>query len=524
MHWLVVAAVGLACALAAVLAATSDVHVDLAREYPSGRFDPGPLFCGSAYDVTLFARGGYLGGEVPLNQAEVDAACVSGAGRRMVLAALFGLAGAAAVVVATRLRHRARPASDAAPPTGPLVDRVGAMIGFFYFLVSITVAGLLGIGAWWVNVNEQPAALGFVGVALGAALLAFLPRFPRETFIACGALAFLLYGGGVLLGLPTVVMALIALFGVTLWTDRRSGLWALTASLGALGLAVVLLFVRYGFYLPPLEMFVSDRVAIFLFNSSGVVVLTWAVADQVRAARERRALQRQSEAHAAEAAAHHEAEQAARGQVEALADRHRIAREMHDIVAHGLSVMIVQADGARFAAASDPAAATTALATIASTGRASLAEMRRLLSVLRDDTAPVPEGPQPGLGDVPALVQTLVDTGRDIRLTVHGDLSESAEADAVGLTAYRTVQEALTNVMKHAGDDPTAWVTLTVEPRRVVVDVVDDGPGVSGAPTRGHGLRGMSERVEMVGGHLVTGPDARGGFRVLATLPRGDDA
>ncbi len=404
-----------------------------------------------------------------------------------------------------------------------LVDRVGVLIGLFYFLVSITVAGVLGFTVWWVNLEERPDVLAYAGITLGAVLLVFLPRFPRETFVACGVLAFLLYGAGVMLGLPTVLMALIALFGVTLWTDRRSGLWALAASLGSLVVAIGLLFLRFGFYLPPIETFLTDRVAIFLFNSSGVVVLTWAVADQIRAASERRALQRESETHAAEAAAHQEAEQAARGQVEALADRQRIAREMHDIVAHGISVMIVQADGARFAAAADPAAATTALETIAATGRSSLAEMRRLLSVLRDDSVPNPDGPQPGLADVRALVQNLVDTGRDVRLAVEGDLSEIAPSDAVGLTAYRTVQEALTNVMKHAGDDATAWVRLSVEPHRVLVEVVDDGPGGDGAPSSGHGLRGMAERVEMVGGELVTGPDPRGGFRVLATLPRGTD-
>jgi Signal transduction histidine kinase len=397
------------------------------------------------------------------------------------------------------------------------------MIGLFYFLVSITVSGLLGFGVWWVNQRELPGGLAYFGVALGALLLLFLPRLPRATFVACGALAFLLYGSGVMLGLPTVLMALIALFGVTLWTDRRTGLWALAASLGSLALAVGLLFMRFGFYLPPLETFLTDRVALFLFNSSGLVVLTWAVADQIRAARERRVLQAESASHAAEAAAHQEAEHAARGQVEALADRQRIAREMHDIVAHGLSVMIVQADGARFAAPSDPEAATTALATIAATGRSSLAEMRRLLSVLRDDTAPLPEAPQPGLRDITALVRTMAETGREVRLTVRGDVPDDAGGDAVGLTAYRTVQEALTNVMKHAGDDATAWVTLTVEPRQVVVEVLDDGPGGDAELGSGHGLRGMAERVEMVGGHLHTGADPRGGFRVLATLPRSSD-
>lgn len=520
-------ALAVALVLAALLAAGSDVHVDLPKEYQGGAAERPPTFCGSAYDVALFERNGYMGGEVPLNQAEIDAACVRAADWRMVLGGVLALTGGTAALLAgwsalraRRARHALRRLDMTGPPDpAPLVDRVGAMIGLFYFLVSITAAGVLGLQVWWVNLKEQPAALAFVGIALGAVLLLFLPRLPRETFAACGILAFLLYGGGVMLGLPTVVMALVALFGVTLWTDRRSGLWALAASLGSLALAVLLFFFRYGFYLPSIQTFLSDRVALFLFNSSGVVVLTWAVADQVRAARERTALQAEAASRAAEAAAHQQAEQAARGEVEALADRQRIAREMHDVVAHGLSVMIVQADGARFAAAGDPSAATTALATIAATGRASLSEMRRLLSLLRDDTAPVPEGPQPGLADIGGLVRTIADTGREVRFVVHGDLPGPGSTDAVGVTAYRTVQEALTNVIKHAGADARAWVTLSVDPHRVVVDVVDDGTGPQTAGATGHGLKGMAERVDMVGGHLVTGPDPRGGFRVLATLP-----
>ncbi|GAB3877981.1 ATP-binding protein [Terrabacter terrigena] len=104
---------------------------------------------------------------------------------------------------------------------------------------------------------------------------------------------------------------------------------------------------------------------------------------------------------------------------------------------------------------------------------------------------------------------------------------EGEHGSATGLTAYRIVQEALTNVMKHAGDDATAWVTLTVHPASVVVEVVDDGGGAAAgtrapgsAVEQGHGLRGMAERVDMLGGSLVTGPDPRGGFRVVATLPR----
>ena len=517
--WLVAAG---ALAVGSVLAAAADVYVDVPR---MGVDTQPPVFCGSAYDVFLIKRNGYTGGEYARNQAGIDRACVSSSGQFMLVAGLLLLAAATAAVFGLlALAGRPRPGRlagrvwPAAPR--PLVDRVGGMIGFFYFLVSITAAGVLGPGLWWVNHQEQSPALAYVGIGLGAAALAFLPRLPRLTFVVCGALSFALFGTGVMLGLPTVIMALIALFGVTLWTDRRSGLWALGAALGSLALAVALFFLRYGFYLPSIETFLSDRVALFLFNSSGIVVLTWAVADQVRAARERSALQAEAASRAAEAAAHQEAEQVARGEVEALADRQRIAREMHDVVAHGLSVMIVQADGARFAAAGDPSAATTALSTIAATGRASLSEMRRLLSLLRDDTAPVPDGPQPGLADIGGLIRTIADTGREIQFVVHGDVPAPGSTDAVGVTAYRTVQEALTNVIKHAGSDARAWVTLTVDRHHVVVDVVDDGSGPGSAGTTGHGLKGMAERVDMVGGHLLTGPDPRGGFRVFATLPR----
>lgn len=418
------------------------------------------------------------------------------------------------------------PAARAAPggAAQPLVDRVGAIIALLYFVTSITIAAGLDRSTWWVNVRDQPAVLGYVGIGLGALLLLLLPRFPRATFAACGVLAYLLYAVGAMLGLPTVLMALVALFGVTLWTDRRGGLWALAAALASIGVATALLLLRFGYLLPPLETFLSDRVAVFLFNSAAVVVLTWAVADQVRAAREQAALQHESASHAADAAAHEQAERAAVSRADGLADRQRIAREMHDVVAHGLSVMIVQADGARFAAASDPDAATTALATIAATGRASLAEMRRLLGVLRDDTTGVPEAPQPGLADIETLVAGLTAGGRVVHLRQDGELlpHDATEGDAAtGLTAYRIVQEALTNVMKHAGDDATAWVSVTVGPSRVVVEVVDDGLGearVDGGA--GHGLRGMAERVEVLGGSLVTGPDPRGGYRVVATLPR----
>lgn len=201
-------------------------------------------------------------------------------------------------------------------------------------------------------------------------------------------------------------------------------------------------------------------------------------------------------------------------------ERARIAREMHDVVAHGLSVIVVQADGARYAAAQDPDVAVTALGTIADTGRASLAEMRRLLGLLRTEESGV--RPQPRLEDVPHLVEEAVAAGT----RVEADLPQvwPAVPEGVGLAAYRVVQEALTNVRKHAGPQATVRLRVTVDRDAVRVHVADDGRGAAG-DTRGrgegtgHGLVGMRERVGVHDGDLRVGPAVGGGWVVDARIP-----
>jgi signal transduction histidine kinase len=190
-------------------------------------------------------------------------------------------------------------------------------------------------------------------------------------------------------------------------------------------------------------------------------------------------------------------------------------------VAHGLSVMVVQADGARYAAAQDPTAAATALQTISDTGRQALDEMRRMLGVLR--AGPQAESgtgtsPQPRLEELAVLVEE----ARSAGLPVRADLPAPTRPvpDGVALTAYRVVQEALTNVRKHAGRSAAVDLRVAVAVDRVDVVVEDDGNGAT-APDdgRGLGLLGMRERVAAHGGSLEAGPRPSGGFRVAASIP-----
>jgi signal transduction histidine kinase len=207
----------------------------------------------------------------------------------------------------------------------------------------------------------------------------------------------------------------------------------------------------------------------------------------------------------------------------ATAERARIAREMHDVVAHSLSVTISQADGGRYAARSDPQAAIAALETISVTGRQALNDMRALLGVLRqDDDQPL--APQPDADIIPDLVEQVRDGGLDVTLEITGRARKLPPGPA--LAAYRIVQESLTNVLKHAGPTSRAWVRLDWEPQGLRIEVIDDGrgagAGLDGIDTGGgQGIRGMTERATLHGGRLQARPRAGGGFIVQASLPYG---
>jgi signal transduction histidine kinase len=240
--------------------------------------------------------------------------------------------------------------------------------------------------------------------------------------------------------------------------------------------------------------------------------LAWLIGDNLRV---RRAYTRQLEDRAIELERDRE-EKAAQAVTE---ERARIARELHDVVAHHVSVMVVQAAGARRIADKDPAAARMALEAVEAAGRTALTEMRRMLEVLRADDPGM--GPQPGLAELERLISQVRDVGLPVELNVEGNAC--CLPAGMDLAAYRIVQEALTNTVKHGGK-ATARVNVRYSDDNLEIEVIDDGRGAA-APllateaSGGHGLIGMKERVALYGGELQTGPILPGGYRVFARLP-----
>jgi signal transduction histidine kinase len=196
-------------------------------------------------------------------------------------------------------------------------------------------------------------------------------------------------------------------------------------------------------------------------------------------------------------------------------ERAKIARELHDVVTHNVNVVVMQAMAAHGVLSTDPDRARAPLEAIEASGREALAEMRRMLGVLREDEPLL--APQPGAADVPRLAQTLQATGQRIECALSGDLDSLSPG--LGMVVYRIVQEALTNAMKHAAGAP---VQLGVTMRDGCVEVrVRNGPGKGEAEHTGagQGLVGMSERAALFGGELHAGPSDDGGFLVVARLP-----
>ncbi|MEQ4302362.1 sensor histidine kinase [Plantactinospora sp. B6F1] len=371
------------------------------------------------------------------------------------------------------------------PVDGPrsLSADVALALGLLVFGYFGTIAAADNYpGATW------PDAPAFILIAVAALALSVRRRWPLVTLalstVATSAYLVANYPYG-----PILVSFFVAVYTVARHLPIRRAVLGCAAALAAL-LVHVFVSLHEPVGLPG------------LLPGSAWVVVPFAVGVTVRNNRE--------------AAARDRIAQARR-----LADdeRLRIAQEVHDVVGHGLAAINMQAEIALHLLAKRPEQAETALTAISRTSRQALDELRVTLSIVRRDAA-VERAPVPGLDQVAALAARLRQTGLAVTLEVTGE--RRALPVVVDLAAYRVVQESLTNVLRHAGA-ATATVRIGYLPDGVTVEVLDTGHGGAGAaaPGDGHGLTGMRERVDALGGVLEVGPRPGGGFRVFAWLPSG---
>jgi signal transduction histidine kinase len=310
---------------------------------------------------------------------------------------------------------------------------------------------------------------------------------------------------------------LFSLYSVVGFTNRRTGLVAAIAMLIPVAAGAV---TDWWNFIDEQLMPNSDPgLLVRVGTTSGMLVLvlaSWASGERLRSAR-------LLQVALADRADQLERERNQQAQIAAAAERTRIAREMHDVIAHGLSVMIAQADGAAYVIERDPQGARAALERISATGRDSLTQMRGLLGLLRGGEEPTSGAsvPQPGLAQLDELIEEAERTGLRVELRRSGD---GGEVDSlIGLTIYRLLQECLTNARKHGGDHLTVGIDIGTDGTRL--DVLNDRAPSSkilqtGAP--GHGLQGMRERATAVGGQLEA-TETTDGFRVRAWLPHRPD-
>ena len=371
-------------------------------------------------------------------------------------------------------------------------------------LLDVGVPFLLAVLAVTQLVSDEPpgnAALVTVGALAAVLPLAVRRRFPLPVtaVVAAGVVLQVVAADGAPATFASFVATMICIY--TLAREARPVAMATGYAVLAVAVTFVTVLQARDDPIEPFE-FVYPLVYFGLAGGLGALVRQRALrlsAVEGRAAALMSELEREAELAAAQ-------------------ERTRIARELHDVVAHGLSLMVVQAEAAEELLASSPDAAVAPLRRVQDTGREALGEMRRLLGVLRagDDQAPS-TAPQPSLGRIPELVREAADVGLAVDVQVTGE--PAALPLGLELAAFRIVQEALTNTRRHACAT-RACVRLDHTPGGLRIEITDDGRGPSGG-SAGHGLAGMRERAALYGGFLDAGPGPGGGFRVSAVLPVG---
>lgn len=373
---------------------------------------------------------------------------------------------------------------------------------------TLTAAALFPAALVFVSVQERlpdMRPLDLAGVLLMVGVCA--PVCARRRYPLC-ALGAVLAVGGVYAGAGYPASFIPPLFylmaySVAAWDTRPR-------AIAGLGLVIAVMVGLLAADVPNYD----DGGAVI---ASMLAVLFWLAGHALRWRREAT----ENEMRAARESAEIERQQAARAVAE---ERLRIAQDLHDLMTHSMSVVAVQAGMGCHLLATDPERAGAALSAISDISRSTLAELRQLLGVLRAEDGGKETRPAPSIDDLAVLVADVRAAGTPVTLRIDGE--RSLRNPGIELSAYRVVQEALTNVMKHAGATSAVDVVVRYQPDELAVEVSDDGRGMASspgpAPGGGHGLMGMRERVAVWGGRLDAGPRSGGGFKVQATFPHSE--
>ncbi len=359
----------------------------------------------------------------------------------------------------------------------PWLDPVLAVLA-----AGLSLASLLAVDVDAIDPRlHEPNALATVATAVAAGSLGWRRSRPVASFATFVGGAFVVSASFHYIGILSLLM-LLSLFSLATYGSRRDGMAGLAAAIACfavLGLAGV-----------------PDLRTKDVLLAVALLVATWALAEALRARREQQA-----------------------GAVRAAVteERLRIARDLHDVVAHSMSLIAVQAGAGAHVIRTDPEAAEQALGVIADTSRQALAQTRSMLGILRDDREPATRPPTQGLDDLGQLLEGVRAAGLDVHLVRSG--STVGVEGAVSLAAYRMIQESLTNVLKHSAA-ASATVSVDAGEDLLELDVTDPGPArrVPHGDSSGHGLVGLDERARLLGGSLTYGAEGAG-YRVHARLP-----
>ncbi|WP_141575054.1 sensor histidine kinase [Actinomadura sp. WMMA1423] len=381
---------------------------------------------------------------------------------------------------------------------------------------ALLAVGLLAVGLPQLFLEELPAGDGYDGfrspdvwngllVVAVTMALTWRRRHPMPVLLVIIGGELVMAAAHYPPSVPDVVAFLMAVYSVAAHRGlAQSALGGVTA------------FVYFLTYLLVLPVEAAPEV---LITDCALLIGVWVLGRNLR-------LRRAYFAELEDRAARLERARGTDARAARVEERSRIARELHDVVAHHVSVMTVQAGAARRIIDRDPGSAREAMSTIEEVGRTALSEMRRIVGVLRTDRDTERPGrelaPQPGLGDLGELLEHVRETGLSVQLWMEGEARPPSPG--VDVAAFRLIQEALTNTLKHAGPQARAWVRLYYGDSDLTVEIEDDGRGTStfmagNGDNPGHGLVGMYERVALYGGELKIGPRVGGGFGVRARFP-----